>query len=136
MSAKPFSISAKMLISDSENRWLLIRRSDTSGWNPGAWDLPGGKLNPGEMFMDGLIREISEETGLSVIIDSLFGSIEDETDDFRIVHLVMNGNHVSGDVKLSREHMDYIWVEQENALELDLCDFVRNLIESKLNQNL
>ncbi len=132
MSDKPFSLSAKILVRDSENRWLFIQRSDTSKWNPGKWDLPGGKLDPGETYMVGLLREVSEETGLNVIISSLFGAIEDETDDFRIAHLVMAGDYVSGEVKLSREHMDYKWVRQETALEMDLCDFLRNLIETRM----
>lgn len=132
MPDKPFSLSAKILVCDNESRWLFIKRSHTSKWNPGKWDLPGGKLDPGENYMVGLRREVSEETGLNVIISSLFGAIEDETDDFRIAHLVMTGDYVSGEVKLSREHMDYKWVRQENALDLDLCDFLRNLIETRM----
>ena len=31
------------------------------------WELPGGKLEPGEQPVDCVAREISEETGLSVI---------------------------------------------------------------------
>ena len=72
--------------------------------------------------------EESEDSEQSLDIPA----IEDETDDFRIAHLVMTGDYVSGEVKLSREHMDYKWVRQENALDLDLCDFLRNLIETRM----
>ncbi|MBU1023605.1 NUDIX domain-containing protein [bacterium] len=130
MPHRPFSLSVKMLISDERDRWLFIKRSDKSRWNPGKWDIPGGKLDPGESFREGLLREVEEETGLDVRIKSHFGSIEDETNEFRIVHLVMNGKRIAGDVKLSNEHMDYTWVSKDESLELDLCPFIKNLIQS------
>lgn len=136
MPDKPFSISAKVLIRDSENRCLFIQRSRESGWNPTAWDIPGGKLDLGEIFMDGLLREVREETGLTVSVDSLLGSNEDEAGNFRIIHVVMNGTYQSGDVELSNEHIDFKWVKPENALDMDLCDFVRRIIESKFKRNL
>ena len=45
-------------------RVLLIRR----GSEPlkGHWTLPGGMLEVGESLIDGVIREVSEETGLRV----------------------------------------------------------------------
>ena len=130
MPHRPFSLSVKMFISDELDRWLFIKRSDKSKWNPGKWDIPGGKLDPGESFRDGLLREVVEETGLDVRIKSHFGSIEDETPNFRIVHLVMNGTHIAGDVKLSNEHMEYVWLTKDESLELDLCPFIKNLIQS------
>jgi 8-oxo-dGTP pyrophosphatase MutT (NUDIX family) len=45
-------------------RLLLVRRAP---WDslPGAWELPGGKLDAGEVAHDGLVRELFEETGLA-----------------------------------------------------------------------
>lgn len=37
------------------------------------WDLPGGGIEPWESLEDGLMREFSEETGLSVQIRQLLG---------------------------------------------------------------
>lgn len=39
---------------------LLVRRSDN-----GLWDIPGGRVEPGERVEDAALRELREETSLS-----------------------------------------------------------------------
>ena len=66
MSHKPFALSAKVVVRDEEGRCLLLKRSMSSKGNPGKWDLPGGKVDIGESFDQGLLREVAEETGLTI----------------------------------------------------------------------
>src|SRR5574340_196679 len=42
----------------------VLRRAHTDGFLPGAYDLPGGGLEPGESPEDGISREVLEGTGL------------------------------------------------------------------------
>jgi 8-oxo-dGTP pyrophosphatase MutT (NUDIX family) len=51
--------SATAVVFDARHRVLLGRRSDT-----GAWQLPGGIVDPAEQPADAAIREVFEETGV------------------------------------------------------------------------
>lgn len=55
---------------------LLIKRKSAPG--EGLWAIPGGYLEPSERILDGMIRELAEETKLKVPKDVIRGSIVDQ----------------------------------------------------------
>ena len=56
--------TAGALVEDGEGRVLLARRAVEP--SKGSWDIPGGFLEEHEHPLDGLRRELREETGLEV----------------------------------------------------------------------
>jgi ADP-ribose pyrophosphatase YjhB (NUDIX family) len=62
------------VIRDGEGRILLQRRSDN-----GLWGLPGGSVEIGESVRDAILREVREETGLTVEVTGLIGVYSDPT---------------------------------------------------------
>jgi 8-oxo-dGTP diphosphatase len=63
-----FGVGVVGVIRDDAGRVLLLRHRFHK--EPG-WALPGGWMKRGERFEDGLAREVAEETGYVVRIDSL-----------------------------------------------------------------
>jgi 8-oxo-dGTP diphosphatase len=123
MLSKPWRLSVKILIFDSDKNFLLLKRSLNSKGNPGRWEPPGGKIDPGESFDTAILREVAEETGLITSIQHVAGTAESELPKLKIIHLILEGKLESGQVHLSDEHTDFAWVNLEKLKSLDLADW-------------
>ncbi|MFI5621345.1 NUDIX domain-containing protein [Streptomyces sp. NPDC051567] len=53
------------------NLVVLLQRSENAKFAQGLWDLPVGKSEPGEPITETAVRELYEETGLTVKPESL-----------------------------------------------------------------
>jgi mutator protein MutT len=60
------------IIQNATGQILLQRRSDN-----GLWGLPGGAVEIGESVRDAIVREVREETGLTVEVVRLIGVYSD-----------------------------------------------------------
>jgi len=91
---------------------LLEQRADC-----GLWNVPGGRMNPGENITTTAIREVKEETNLDVSIQGLFAIYSDpkygtvrkfSEDDFpkQCVDIIMLAFPTSFDMKKSDESLD------------------------------
>ncbi|WP_275691314.1 NUDIX hydrolase [Pseudonocardia broussonetiae] len=60
------------VVRDAAARLLLVRRVDT-----GDWELPGGRVDPGESAVTALVREVAEESGLVVDVQGVSGLYSD-----------------------------------------------------------
>jgi 8-oxo-dGTP pyrophosphatase MutT (NUDIX family) len=71
------------VVRDDADRVLLVRRLDT-----GDWELPGGRVDPGESALEALTREVMEETGLVIDVQRVAGIYSDPG---HVVHSGRNG---------------------------------------------
>lgn len=110
-------LAARALILDPNNRFLLF----LSHFDPGSgldprWVFPGGGLEPGETPMDCIIREVFEETGLSVKqgeMENLGHVIKHEMEDKRI-HDTGEAIFFQLHVKEQFEPSKEFWTENEH----------------------
>jgi len=65
---------------------LLITRRPPGSHLGGLWEFPGGKLERGESWENGLIRELREELGVIVAVGRLVSEVIHAYPD-RVVHL-------------------------------------------------
>ena len=55
-----------------EGKLLLVRRSGNDPVNPFKWEVPGGRMKPGESVDEHIRREVFEEVGLQVVAGKPF----------------------------------------------------------------
>ena len=114
----------KIVLVDSENKVLFLKRTDYMDKFAGEWDLPGGHVHVGEKLFDGMQREVEEETGLKVFRATLFTKVGR-------LHF-FKGKYEQGNIILSREHSEYEWrdpLERENLSKFE--KIARMVIENE-----
>ena len=136
---KPFVLSVKALLRDQGDRYLLLRRNADTNVDPGLWDLPGGKVEPGEGFEAALLREVREETGIAVALERLVGAAQWELPDFRVVHVVMAARLAEDEaspalVRVSIEHDEHRWVPRSGLVGFDLCPGTQPIVAAFANK--
>ena len=81
----------------------------------GDLDLAGGRVEPGENLKDSLCREVCEETGLEVKIkEPVARWYLKKNSKLFVIGVTYFCEYLSGQVKLSDEHMGYYWSDLGN----------------------
>ena len=106
------------LIRNDEGLVLVVRRGPAMD-NAGKWEFPGGKTGPGEDHEDCIIREIDEELGICIIINSRLDDVEYDYGDKQIRLIPFLCETLSSKPVL-REHDEYRWLKPGDLLKLDM----------------
>ena len=108
-------VGAIVIILDSEDRVLLLRRTPGNYWAAGQWGFPGGKLEPGESAKEAAIRETKEESNLVVtnLVD-----IKLKLD--KPLGMFYTRSY-SGNIKIDFEHTAWEWVSRDQIESYDLA---------------
>lgn len=88
---------------------LLITRRKQEGLLGGLWEFPGGKVEKGETPEAACVRELLEETGLVVFVDSHLTRITHAYTHFKIKMDVYCCHYVANRVKLNGP-VDHRWI--------------------------
>src|SRR2546423_1239562 len=90
------SVSVAGVVTDEDGQVLLVRRADTDEWEP-----PGGVVERDEDLLSALVREVEEETGLTVTPGRLTGVYKNMA--LGIVALVFRCTAAEGSLRTGHE---------------------------------
>lgn len=102
---------------------ILLQNRIKKDWK--GYTLPGGHIEPGESFVDAVIREMKEETGLDIFNPRLCGIKQFPTPEGRYVVLLYKTDEFSGEL-MSSEEGQMEWIYRE---DLDKVNTVSDLEE-------
>jgi A/G-specific adenine glycosylase len=88
---------------------MLITRRRPQGLLGGLWEFPGGKIRPGEDPREACIREIKEETGLTVSIGRHLTHVKHAYTHFKIQAEIFLCHYAGGRVRLNGP-VDHRWI--------------------------
>lgn len=119
-----------------DGRILIVRRGREP--SKGLWTLPGGNLKIGESIRDGLVREILEETGLIVTVNTLVEVVEsihyDTSDEVQYHYVILDYlcTIEKGRLRPASDIEDCQFIEHEKLVEFQLAGTTREVIEKAL----
>jgi len=102
---------------EREGKILVLRESGSyvDSTQTGKYDVPGGRLQPGEKFDEALRREVKEETGLDVAFGTPFHMGEWRPvvrgEQWQIVATFVRCVSPAGDVALGEDHDAFEWID-------------------------
>jgi len=138
MSFPTHIVSAGGIVEDGKGNILLVKAHDD------GWVYPGGITEVGENLIDGVIREIQEESGIIVTVSHLISIVSNtaihkwydgETDVPTKVMFDFVCRAAGGELTVSEETSECRWVPKDQVLDWITLPGIRKRYEAYLNFN-
>jgi 8-oxo-dGTP diphosphatase len=114
-----------------DGKFLMLKRSLTDSFQPGLWECPGGRVHDNETFIESLVRECYEETGLTVErISTIPYILSHMSENSRYAGWIYTARFYMAEMRdelvtLSEEHDDFALVDYDEMLQLNLTKETR-----------
>lgn len=113
---------------------VLVQDRLNKNWK--GFTFPGGHVEKGESFTDAVIREVKEETGLTIFSPRLCGIKQwPASESERYIVLFYKTDQFEGNLKSSAEG-EVFWMELEDFRKSELARDMGDMLEVFLNDNI
>ncbi|MBA3338569.1 MAG: NUDIX domain-containing protein [Geodermatophilaceae bacterium] len=131
-SANSIVVAVTAFVQDAAGRLLMIRRTDND-----LYAVPGGAQEIGETIAQTVVREVSEETGITVDVTGLIGVYSDPAhviafSDGEVrqeFSLCFRARPIEGEPRTSSESKEVLWVEPAGLADLNVHPSIRLRIQ-------
>ncbi|MGW1676623.1 NUDIX hydrolase [Saccharopolyspora sp. NPDC002376] len=128
-------VAVVAIVRNDDGDVLMIERTDN-----GLWTVPGGAQDLGETTREAVIREVEEETGITIEVTGIVGIYSDPRhviayDDGEVrqeFSIAFRAKPESGELRTSSESRRVEWVPRERIGDLTIHPAVRLRIEHAL----
>ncbi|MBC9822555.1 NUDIX hydrolase [Terrabacter sp. MAHUQ-38] len=127
--------SVVAIVQDDQGRVLMIHKTDND-----KWALPGGGHEPGESIANTVVREVKEETGYDVQVETITGTYTNphhvmSYDDGEVrqqFSIAFRARLIGGRKRTSSESSEVEWLTPEQIEQLDLHPSMRLRLQHAL----
>lgn len=127
------SVELTVLCLIHKNGRYLLQDRIKNDWK--GYTLPGGHIEPGESIVDAVIREMQEETGLTIRHPHLCGVKQFPLEEGRYIVFLFETEEFEGDLRSSEEGTMH-WIDERELSKVNLVEDFEDLIEVVLDDEL
>ncbi len=125
-------ISCYCFLEQKNGKYLFAQRNLTSYWNPGKWDLPGGKMKFGETPEQTAKREVKEETNQTIkgikLFDTFSVHVKKPNKNLHTIRIIFYGK-AKGTAKKNHENAQLKLLTLKEAQRLTLVPKMKKEIK-------
>lgn len=114
-----------------DNQYLLQDRVKND-WR--GYTLPGGHIEKDESIVDAVIREMKEETGLTILNPKLCGVKQFPIEGGRYIVFLFSADKFTGEV-ISSEEGNMHWVKKDELSKVNLVNDFNELLQVIIDDN-
>lgn len=127
-------VGVKVLIKNKSGAFLFLQRSKSISTDSTetSWDIPGGRINPGELLHEALRREVIEEIGNDIQSNPQLIAAQDiivPDKDLHVIRLTYTIEADISNIELSHEHIDYKWVMSDQFKSINVEPYLRKVLQ-------
>jgi len=138
MSTKLFFAPKAFIVKN--NKVLVVRESHSHPTNTraGEYSLIGGRIHDNEPWREGFKREVQEEIGIDIkigpplFVSESYNQVNNEK--WHIVRCFFICEMLDNNIKLSKEHDDFKWIDPVNYLAENLIDNLYDVFKAYLKK--